>query len=188
MNSFGKYFFLRLVTAVTFGLIFAQAVRVYQLFDFGFAAEIGFVFVLLGFMFLSQKYTLFMQVMALLCALYVGYRLQTPPKPTPPLSAEFIRARKLFLQVIRYNLEGDRSLPMAKQQALQFCQQSDCPKFLQEAGPADFWFFEEVHNTGDKPFELWYINDHLQLFTWNSHQLTSLNPQDLLPNEGKGTL
>lgn len=168
MNFFGKYFLLRLVIGAVFGFALAKAVSDFDLFDFTLAREISFVFVLLSFLFLSQKYTVLMLVATLCGALYLGYRVQTFAELVPTESTDWLRQRKLFLEVVRYKLEGEKSLVQAKLNGLAFCERPACPTFLQATSDANFWFFEVTSNANDdKDQGLWYIDEHFKTLKRN---------------------
>lgn len=165
MNFFTKNLIFRLLTGCLFAGLAWQTVRSYHLFDFAFSAEVSFLFVLLGYLFLSQKYTAFMQAFCLVLGLIMIYKLQPSDLQIKDSNDEFLRARALFLQVIRYNLDGEQSLQAIQSENFEFCLWADCPEYLQKQNESRFWIFEKQDMQDDKPKSVWYIDENMQLFS-----------------------
>lgn len=182
MNFFTKHFFFRVLTGCLFAGLAWSMVKSYQLFDFSYSAETTFLFVLLGYLFLSQKYTPFMQVFCVVLGLTMTYKLSPHVLPAQSTNDDFLRARALFLQVIRYNLDGEQSLPTIQSQNFDFCLKRDCPENLQKLTESRYWIFEKQDMQDDKPKSVWYIDENMQLFSKIDQNLSQI-PMPILSGQ-----
>lgn len=184
MKLFQNFFIFRIVIALGWAWSFAKVVSVYAVFDFFGAPYVSFIFVFLGFLFLSQKYTLYMLLFCFALGGYVTVQVSRIQVEEQGISQEYQNVRKLFLLMMRYRFEGDDFLDQLKD-TVGYCQIQDCPPLLKEKQTAQFWIYE----LGDKDQRLWYINDQWQIFFVENAELKGFELQGIQDEfKLKGTL
>lgn len=162
---------LRVLTAALFAFALFQAIQVYHILEFPYAFILAPCILFVSYWFLSQKYERFLALVFFGFAVYVGWNalsLKAVPSETPSAQK---RLDRLFLKVARLKLGED--IEKIRENGIEVCKPPHCAGDLPHANTTEFWIFENKP-WDDKGQELWYIDDHLNVFVKKQNQFEKL--------------
>lgn len=170
MKKLQKYV-LHPLTALIMAFAVAQFMSHYQIVEFHLAAELSFIIVFIGYLFLSRKYDPSLTFIFLGVALFMGYKAMGIPGHTTTAQAptDQILVQKLssLVALVKFDeiqkgqlpssLEGLK-MPLIETKDFQFqyCRQDDsCSRSL---GQSSFYIIANKATKGDRE-KSWYIDD-----------------------------
>lgn len=174
----GVQFILHTITAFCFACGVAVYIRHYHLLEFPHAPLLSFVFVFVGYMFLSRKYDPSLTVLFLVLSGFVFYRaISLPEKKSANKSREEIITQKLSVLCA---LVGDYKIRTGKLPkdlseltpefvcergfTCHYCVKKDCAMSLTKENPG-LYFIWMRDMSDDKDKNIWYVDDSFRIFS-----------------------